>query len=127
DEAARQRPPGQVDGLPDAFFAQLRLDMCRKQHTPDEVEVTVVRVGDVAVAGLPGEPFCETGMEIKRRSPAAHTLVAGLSGDAVGYLPTRESFPQGGYETTVGSTLYEPGAAERLAESALAGLNRLYV
>jgi len=117
--AATAPPEGQVDGLPDAFFAELRLDMHRKQGTPDDVELMTLAIGDVALVGLPGESFCETGMEIKRRSPAAHTLVAGLSNDAIGYLPTRESFPQGGYEPTVGSTLYEPGAAERLAEAAV--------
>jgi len=119
-EAAAHPPHGQVDGLPDAHFAEVRLEMHRRQHAPDEVEVTVLRLGDVAVVGLPGENFCETGLAIKRRSPLPHTLVAGLSGDAIGYLPTRESFAQGGYEPTVGSTFYRPGAAERLADAAVA-------
>jgi len=126
EQAAANAPKGQVDGLPDAFFAELRLEMRRKQHTPDDVEVMVLRVGDAAFVGLPGENFCETGMEIKRRSPARHTVVAGLSNDAIGYLPTPESFPQGGYETTVGSTLYEQDAAERLIASAVAQVDRLF-
>jgi len=126
-QAAAENPiEGQVDGLPDAFFAQLRLKMYEDQHAPDEVEVMVLRLGDVGIVGLPGENFSATGTAIKRRSAAGHTLVAELASDAIGYLPTRESFPHGGYETTVGSTLYEPGAAERLAESAVAGLNRLF-
>jgi len=126
-QAAAENPlAGQVDGLPDAFFAQLRLQMYQTQHVPDEVEVMVLRVGDAAIVGLPGENFSATGTAIKGRSAAAHTLVAELAGDAIGYLPTRESFPQGGYETTVGSTLYEPGAAERLVESAAAQLDRLF-
>ena len=125
--AAAENPlAGQVDGLPDGFFAQLRLQMYERQHAPDEVEVMVLRLGDAAIVGLPGENFCATGTAIKRGSPAAHTLVAELSNDAIGYLPTRESFAQGGYETTVGSTLYQPGAAERLVESAVAGLSRLF-
>jgi len=126
-EEARQNPvQGQVDGLPDAFFAGLRLKMAQKQDTPDWAELMAIRIGDVAVVGLPGECFCESGMAIKSRSPAPHTLVAGLSNDAIGYLPTRESFPQGGYETTVGSTLYEPGAAERLVDAATQQLHRLF-
>ena len=126
-EEARQNPVrGQVDGLPDAFFADLRLKMAEKQDMPDAAELMAIRIGDVAVLGLPGECFCESGMAIKGRSPAPHTLVAGLSNDAVGYLPTRESFPQGGYETTVGSTLYEPGAAERLVDAAVEQLHRLF-
>ena len=86
----------------------------------------VIRLGDAAIVGLPGEAFCRLGLEIKHRSPARHTIVAGLCNDAIGYLPTRESFPQGGYETTPGSTFYEPGSAEQLVESALAQLERLF-
>ena len=126
-QEARSRPPqGQVDGLPEAFFAELRLEMAALQEEPDEVEVMALRLGDVALAGLPGENFCESGLAIKRRSPAPHALVAGLCNDAIGYLPTRESFDQGGYETTIGSTMYEPGAAERLVDAAAEQLARLF-
>jgi hypothetical protein len=126
DDLRKQPLPGQVDGLPEAFFADLRLQMHAVQHEPDHVEVMTIRVGDMAVVGLPGEVFCEFGLELKRRSPTSHTLVVELANDAIGYLPTRESFAQGGYEVTVGSTLYAPGAGERLADAAAAQLQRLF-
>ena len=119
-------PKGQVDGLPDAHFAEVRLDMYKKQSQPDAVEVTAVRLGDVGLVGLPGEAFCELGIAIKQDSSAPNTLVAGLTNDCVGYLPTKGSFAHGGYETTIGSTMYEPGAAERLVKSALSQLRELY-
>ena len=106
--------------------AEERQRTLAKGPGPIRTEVQALRLGDVALVGLPGENFCETGLGIKRRSPAPHTLVAGLSGDAIGYLPTRESFDQGGYETTVGSTHYEPGAAERLVDAAAEQLDRLF-
>jgi len=126
EEARRNPLKGQVDGLPDAFFANLRLKMAGQQDLPDEVEVMTIRLGEVAIAGLPGEQFCESGLELKRTSPTRHTLVAGLCNDAIGYLPRREAFEQGGYEATVGSTLYEPGAAERLVASAQSQLRQLF-
>lgn len=126
DDLQGQAPRGQVDGLPDAFFADLRLKMHAVQNEPDRVEVMALRVGDAAVVGLPGEIFCEFGLDLKQRSPAQHTLVVELSNDAIGYLPMRESFPQGGYEVTVGSTVYEPGAGERLADAAVKQLQRLF-
>lgn len=126
DELQGQPPRGQVDGLPEAFFADLRLRMHAVQHEPDEVEVLAIRVGDVAVVGLPGEVFCEFGLQLKRRSPAAHTLVVELANDAIGYLPTREAFAQGGYEVTAGSTLYAPGAGEQLTDAAAALLQQLF-
>ena len=126
-QRARLHPPeGQVDGVPEAYFAELRLKMWREQEHADQAEVMVIRIGDVAVVGLPGEAFCELGLEIKRRSPAQHTLVAGLSNDAIGYLPTEASFEQGGYETTVGSTFYAPGSAERIVASAVGQLEHLF-
>lgn len=125
-EAQRNPLQGQVDGLPDAYFADVRLKMYEKQQKPDAVEVMAIRIGDVALVGLPGENFSESGLELKRRSPAKHTLVAGLANDAIGYLPRREAFQQGGYEPAVGSTRYEPGAAERLVEAAVSDLERLF-
>ena len=126
-QEAQERPPeGQVDGLPDAYFANLRMQMACVQDRPDQVEVMTIRIGDAAIVGLPGEAFCELGLEIKRRSPARHTLVAGLCNDAIGYLPTMDAFLQGGYETTVGSTFYEPGSAERLVEAAIKQLKQLF-
>ncbi len=125
-EAEENPPEGQVDGLPEAYFAKLRLDMARIQEEPDPVEVMAIRLGETAIVGLPGEVFCDLGMEIKRRSPARYTIVAGLCNDAIGYLPTMEAFLQRGYETTAGSTFYAPGAGERLVESAVRLLEQLY-
>ena len=55
-EEARSRPPqGQVDGVPDVYYAGLRLGMWETQDQPDEAEVMVIRVGDAALVGLPGQ------------------------------------------------------------------------
>ena len=119
-------PKGQVDGLPEAYFAEMRLGMYKQQSEPDAVELTALRLGDVGLVGLPGEGFCELGIAIKQDSPAPSTLVSGLTNDCVGYLPTEGSFAQGGYETTIGSTMYAPGAGESLVKSALSQLRELY-
>jgi len=135
DEARRYREilartagtsPGQVDGLPEEYYAATRLAMYEKQDQPDRVEVMAIRLGDVAVVGLPGEVFCELGMDLRRRSPAPHTFLIELANDAIGYLPTREAFDEGGYEPTPGATFYTPDAGEALIASALRQLERLY-
>lgn len=126
-EHARLSPPrGMVDGLPDAFWADLRLRMAREQDAPAETEVMTIRLGDAAIVGLPGEIFCQSGLQIKRRSCAPYTLVAELSNDAIGYVPPPEAFQQGGYEPTLGSTLFAEDSAERLLEAAVAQLDRLF-
>jgi len=126
-EKAKDNPTkGQVDGLPDEFYAHILLGMYEKQQSDDPVEVMAIRIGDVGIVGLPGEMFCEFGMEIKKNSPARHTLVFELANDAIGYLPTKESFEQGGYEPTPGSTRYVKGSGDKLTKSALKQLNELF-
>ena len=128
-------PPIQADGLPDAFYAKNWLEMRDCQDITDSVEVMVIRIGDVAFAGLPGEIFNEFGIDIKAKSPCKNTIVTGMTNDERAYFPTAVSFTQGpkgftpyvtGYETTPGSTLYEIGSGERLAESAINQLKSIF-
>ena len=88
-----------------AFLAEvetcriLSLELCGGDTMP--LEVQAFRLGkDVAIVGLPGEFFVEFGLKIKKASPARITLVVGLAGGSVGYVPTPEAFKQGGYEPT---------------------------
>jgi hypothetical protein len=127
-------PPLQADGIPDEQYAKDWLEMRRTQDIVDSVEVMIIRIGDIAFVGLPGEIFCEFGIDIKKRSPVKNTIVMGLTNDERSYFPTKDSFKQGpkgftpmitGYETTPGTTLYEPGAGEKLAESAIRQLELL--
>ena len=89
------------------------------------VEVSVLRAGSVAVVGIAGEPFVETGLAIKRASPVPHTIIAGYTNGCGGYLPPRVAYPEGGYEVDEAYRWYrlpaplEPGCAERVVEEAL--------
>ena len=128
-------PPLQADGIPDAQYARDWVEMRRDQDKVDSLEVMVVRVGDAAFVGLPGEMFTEFGIEIKQKSPCRNTMVMGLTNDERGYFPTQVSFTQGpagfkpmitGYETTPGTTKYEIGAGEKLTASAIRQLEALF-
>ena len=128
-------PPLQADGIPDAQYAKDWIEMRRTQDLVDSLEVMVIRVGDAAFVGLPGEMFTEFGMEIKAKSPCSNTMVMGLTNDEKGYFPTKISFTQGpkgftpmitGYETTPGTTRYEIGSGEKLTESAIKQLKVLF-
>lgn len=128
-------PPIQADGMPDAFYAKSWIEMREKQDIIDSAEVMVIRIGDIAFVGLPGEIFNEFGIDIKAKSPCRNTIVTSLTNDTKAYFPTAVSFTQGpegftpyitGYETTPGSTRYEIGSGEKLAESAVNQLNKLF-
>ncbi|MDI6829662.1 MAG: neutral/alkaline non-lysosomal ceramidase N-terminal domain-containing protein, partial [Armatimonadota bacterium] len=64
-----------------------------------EVELQVIRVGDTAFVGIPGEYFVEYGISIKEWSPFAQTFVVGLANACFGYIPTQDAFYPGTYET----------------------------
>ena len=72
----------------------------------------------------PGEIFCETGAEVKRRSPLPRTLFAGYANGTIGYVPTPESYPEGGYEVTHACRV-GPEAAGMIADQSLELLRRI--
>ncbi len=61
-------------------------------------EIQTLRLGDIAIVGLPGEPFIEAALRLKLASPARRTYVVHLTNQYVGYIPTREALPRGGHE-----------------------------
>jgi hypothetical protein len=88
------------------------------------VEVQVLRLGEIVLAGIPGEVFVEIGLGIKESSPFEHTLVAGYTNGCIGYMPTRNAFQEGGYETHSAYRLYgiypmDQDVAEKMVNSTL--------
>jgi hypothetical protein len=128
-------PELQPDGIPEELYAKWWIDMYDEQDEIDKLEVMVMQIGDVAIVGLPGEIFNEFGIHIKKNSPYKNTLVVNLANGDYNYFPTEISFSQGpkgftpmitGYETTPGTTSYDIGAGEKLAESAINQLKKMH-
>jgi neutral ceramidase len=120
----------QHDGMPPVELAYAREALLlaeeRRRAAFVPAEVQVLAIGDAALVGIPGELFVEFGLEIKERSPFAHTYVAGLANGCVGYIPTRRAFLGGGYETRLArSSKLTPEAGERLTAVALELLHEL--
>ena len=84
--------------------------------SPLHVEVQALRVGDIAIVAMPGEPFAEIGAAVKKNSPFPVTMFCGYStGKGGGYMPIDNEYEHGGYE--VERTPYDP-AASRLVIAA---------
>lgn len=94
--------------------------------SPLQIEVQVLRIGDLAIVAVPGEPFAEIGRAVKTQSPFAYTMFCGYSdGEGGDYISTDEEYPHGGYE--VERTPYGEGTGTKLVQAAvdlLAGLRR---
>ena len=56
-----------------------------------------VRIGGLGMVSVPGELFCQLGLDIKRRSPFAATAILGATDGYIGYLPTTSGALGGGY------------------------------
>ena len=111
--------PGGAARIREIFAAQRR-ELAPKQGEERTTWLQVLALGDIAIVGVPAEYFTGLGLEIKRRSPFPHTIVAELANDWIGYLPDRAGHTLGGYQTWTGLHSYaEPGTGERLAEEAL--------
>ncbi len=85
--------------------------------------MTIVRVGEIAMVGIPGELFVELGLAIKANPLFRHTMVVGYCNDLAGYFPTREAYRLGGYE--VETSRVAAGSGERIVQEALGALEEL--
>lgn len=94
-----------------------------KDGKPPEFNITVGRLGDVAVVGLGGEVFNDIGKAIKTASPFTHTLVITHCNGAAGYLPVPEAYAQGGYEVQISH--FGPDAAQAVIAETLRMLREL--
>ena len=91
---------------------------------PVDGTYAALRLGETALVTNPTELFCEIGMAIKHASPFPHTAVVGYTDGAIGYVPTREAYPEGGYEVERASRV-NPEAGELLQEHSLRLLRSL--
>lgn len=92
-------------------------------HPTVPFTLTVGRVGDIAFVGFGGEVFNEIGRAVKVASPFGTTFILTHCNAAGGYVPTRSSYGEGGYE--VQSSPFAPGAAEQLITATLQTLREL--
>ena len=87
-----------------------------------KLEVQILKIGELAVVAMPGEPFAEIGTAVKKASPFPVTMFCGYSSGIGGdYLPIESEYPHGGYE--IERTPYGVGAAEKVIRETIALLD----
>lgn len=104
------------------FFAKQCLEFDEKTRgTARDFQMTAIKIGDaLAILTLPCEPFTEIGLRIKEESLFCKTFPVSNANGSAGYIPLKECFSQGGYEThpSMGGGVCEEGA-EILVEHAV--------
>ncbi len=86
--------------------------MVRLEHGPEYFEMTLsgVRIGPVALIGIPGEPFNGIGRALKETKGYELVLPTCCTNGYEGYFPMQEAYDEGGYEA--GSSNFKAGVAE---------------
>ena len=117
-----QRTPGQIE-----MFRRMREEMTPHQGEARHTRLQIIRLGDIALVGFPGEMFGRLGLELRRRSPFRNTCIIGLANEQIGYIPDRKAYVDGGYQTWVGwHSKLEVGTGEAMIDEAVAMLDELY-
>ena len=109
-----------------AVFRAMRQELAPRQGEERATWLQAMRIGDVAIVGVPAEFFTKLGLDIKNRSPFRDTIIAELANDWIGYVPDQDAFKLGGYQVWTGFHSYsEPGTGERIVDEAVALLKEL--
>ena len=70
---------------------------------PFPAQAQVVRLGGVALAAIPGEPFPEFSVALKQHPAPPHgALCLGYANDYLGYIAPQAAWDVGGYEVDLG-------------------------
>lgn len=69
-----------------------------QQRSSQPILLSMLAIGDLRILHLPGEPMVEFQLFPQRYAPQQFVAVAGYGDCGTGYLCTKESYGQGGYE-----------------------------
>ncbi len=81
--------------------------------------------GELAIVGVPGEPFAQHALRLRQRSYLPWTLVFGYCNGHLLYFPTIEAASEGGYGADPRVSPIELGAGESMMNRALIAIYRL--
>ena len=79
------------------------------------INLSVLKIGNIVIAGVSGELMTEIGMRIKEESPFKNTVIITHCDGASGYLCTNQAYPEGGYEAMVSKVM--PGTEYLISDN----------
>jgi len=90
--------------------------MVRLEHGPEffPFGLSAFAIGNVAMVGIPGEPFNGIGIGIKSAEGWDMVMPCCLTNGSEGYFPMQDSYDEGGYEAR--SSRFKAGTAELIIE-----------
>lgn len=109
-----------------SFFPELIKNFVQEFENGMSPETTtVVLNGELAIVGVPGEPFVQHALRLRERVYLPFTLVFGYCNGHLLYFPTIEAASEGGYGADPPVSPIEIGAGEAMMNRALVNIYRL--
>jgi hypothetical protein len=109
-----------------AFFPELVRNFVREMEDGLHPEMsTVVLNGELAIVGIPGEPFSQHAVRLRQRAYLPCVLVFGYCNGHLLYFPTIEAASEGGYGADPPVSPIAIGAGETMMNRALINIYRM--
>jgi hypothetical protein len=114
-----------------AGMVQLAGEATAKRYAPLMAEVieapvmTLLINDEIALAGMPGEPFVDFQIDLRSRSPVRSSFFVGYSNGYIAYFPTIRAAVEGGYGANSLTTRVEVGAGETMLDHSIIALYRM--
>ena len=92
--------------------------MINLENGPEFFELTLsaVKIGPVALLGIPGEPFNGINVAIRELTQGYdNVMVTCITNGYMGYFPMKEAYDEGGYESR--SSIFKSGVAELIIDA----------
>ena len=123
--------PGDIDYI-DVARLQPHLGVLRRAQVQEEYdildsEIHIIRMGNIAIATNPFEPFLTFGNQIKARSAAEQTFLVQIANGMESYIPTKEAEAGGHYSAYVGSGMVGHLGGEQLVRETLQNIREMFV
>ena len=97
------------------------MDLILAVMVPPVTTVGIVRLGDLAIVGIPGEMTAELGLAVRERfgqtAGVKHAVIGGLANEWISYILSADEYTRGGYEASV--SLYGPKLGPTLVDAAI--------
>ncbi len=124
DEAGKRNELPEKGMLLTTVIAEARR-MISLENGPESfpLNLTAIKIGDVAFIGIPGEPFTGIGMALKEAKGLKMVCPTCLTNGARRYFPMKENYDEGGYEAR--SSIYKAGIGETIIKEGLKILESL--
>ena len=103
----------------------IRAQVQEKEDTMD-TEVHIIRLGTIAIATNPFEPFLDYGNQIKARSAAEQTFLIQLANGSCGYIPTEKAEVHGHYSAFIASGNVGHMGGEQMVRETLQNIRQMF-